>query len=110
MAAYTLSRGVAVPGLGQVDSWDERMDSENPGPGGFRSAVNPAIALAGVVVLFALGANSALAAKTGFPREAPRWGVLTDVVDLAMKNDQAATFSSVIPSSWLFSSVTRMPS
>ena len=35
---------------------------------------------------------------------------LSNVVDLAMKNDQAATLSSVIPSSWLSSSVTLMPS
>ena len=37
-------------------------------------------------------------------------GQLSNVVDLAMENDQAATFSSVGPSSWLSSSVTRMPS
>jgi transposase InsO family protein len=35
---------------------------------------------------------------------------LSRVVDSAMKNDQAATLSSVIPSSWLSSSVTLMPS
>ena len=35
---------------------------------------------------------------------------LSNVVDLAMKNDQAATLSSVISSSWLSSSVTLMPS
>ena len=38
------------------------------------------------------------------------YGELSNVVDSAVKNDQAATFWSVIPSSWLSSSVTLMPS
>lgn len=37
-------------------------------------------------------------------------GQLSNVVDLTLKNDQAATFPSVSPSSWLSSSVTRIPS
>ena len=39
-----------------------------------------------------------------------RDGELSNVVDPAMKNDQAATLSSVIPSSWLSSSMTWIPS
>jgi hypothetical protein len=35
---------------------------------------------------------------------------LSNVVDLAMKDDQAATLSSVVWSSWFSSSVTLMPS
>jgi RNA polymerase sigma-70 factor (ECF subfamily) len=44
------------------------------------------------------------------PDRPQQHGQLSNVVDLTMKNGQAATFSSVIPSSWLSSSVTRMPS
>jgi hypothetical protein len=40
----------------------------------------------------------------------PLPGELSNVVYLAMKNDQAATLSYVSPSSWLLSSVTLMPS
>ena len=49
------------------------------------------------------------AAQTSPVQGQPQAGQLSNVVDLAM-NDQAATFSSFVASSWLSSSMTLVPS